>query len=125
MVIIFGDFLIGHACQLGQFGKLRGCQYPFGPDAALAVEQFEHFLNYVHAFHILTLHINDLLVRVKVLPNLHLFQLVNLAIHKIQRILNHNALHILIDRTDLLDLLGTTRQHSLMLDVKTRVIVRL
>jgi hypothetical protein len=125
MVIVFGYFLIGHACQLGQLGKLRGCEHPFGSDAALAVEQFEHFLNYVHVLHVFTLHINDLLVRVKVLPNLHLFQLVNLAIHKIQRILNHNALHILIDRTDLLDLLGTAGQHCLMLDVKTRVIVGL
>ena len=29
VVVIFGDFLISHACEIGQFGELRRGQDPF------------------------------------------------------------------------------------------------
>ncbi len=53
VIIVLCDLLICHACKIGQFGKLAGCEDPLRSDAALAVKYFQHVLDHVHLLDLL------------------------------------------------------------------------
>lgn len=123
VVVILCDLLACHSWYSGQLTKLRRGQHPFRPDAALRVEQLQHVLNYVHIFHIFAFHVDDFLVRVKVVPHLHFFQFLELLFNKEQGVLDNDALDVLIDKTNFLDLFVSAWLENLMLDVEAGIVV--